>query len=133
MFNFKAVDADIPIEVGINQFKVEKIEKDTVKSEGENFGAQMMVAHLMLRDKKGNTKRVKQYFVMKDEYMHKLAFFCHAIGAYEKYKTGQLAPSDLVGKVGRCETERTDKEIDGKEVKVVEIVKFIKKENKETA
>ena len=62
MFNFNAVDADIPIEVGINQFKVEKVEQDTVKSEGENHGAEMMVAHLLLKDKKGNTKRVKQFF-----------------------------------------------------------------------
>lgn len=133
MFNYNAVDAEIPIDVGVTQFKVEKVEKDTVKSEGDNKGAEMMVAHLLLKDKKGNTKRVKQFFVLKDEYIRNLAYFCQALGIYEKYKTGKLAPNDMVGKVGKCETERKEKEIDGKDLKVVEIVKFIKKGEQQIA
>ncbi|MBK2124457.1 hypothetical protein [Fangia hongkongensis] len=127
MFSYNAVEADIPIETGVVQFKVMKVEQDTVKSEGDNFGEQMMVAHVVLKDKKGNTKLLKKYFILNDEYIRNLAYFCQSIGIYEKYKTGQLAESDLIGKVGKCEIERVDQEVNGKEVKVVRIVKFIKK------
>jgi|LauGreDrversion4_2_1035121.scaffolds.fasta_scaffold1231219_1 hypothetical protein len=132
-FEFRPVEAEIPIEEGTVQFKVEKVEQDTVKSEGDNFGAQMMVVSLLLRDRKGNTKRIKQYFVLKDEYIRNLAYFCQAAGIYEKYKTGKLSPADMVGQNGKCEIRRQDKTIEDREVKVIEIVKFIKKENKATA
>ena len=59
-FEFRPVEAEIPIEEGTVQFKVEKVEQDTVKSEGDNFGAQMMVVSLLLRDRKCNTKMIKQ-------------------------------------------------------------------------
>ncbi|WP_203249814.1 hypothetical protein [Cysteiniphilum marinum] len=125
--NFTPVEADIPIDKGIVQFTIEKAESKQIENkDAVNFGAQMLVVHLLLKDKKGNQKKKKHNFIIKDEYLRNLAYFCQAIGVYEKYKTGNLKEPDLVGKVGRCEIDYEDKTIDGNEVKVVEIKKFLK-------
>ena len=128
MFSFTAKAADIPIETGVVAMTVKDVESSTVKTEGSaNFGKDMMICHLELADKNGNKKTVREYFVISDEFIKKLGFFCQALGVYQKYLTGNLDKPDLMGKSGQCEIEKIDKTIDGNEVKVVHIKKFLKK------
>jgi hypothetical protein len=128
MFNFTAKDADIPLEVGIVKVTVKDVEARTVQSkESDNFGKDMMVCHVELEDKNGNKKKMQEFFILDDAYIKKLGFLCQSIGAYDKYLTGNLDKKDLIGKSGKCEIEKVEKTIDGNDVKVVVIKKYIKK------
>ncbi len=122
MANFVAQEVNIPIANGRVHFTV------TDWSEGKSSkGDPMITITCNCADGDGVSKEIKDYFLLTEKHIFKLGIFSKSIGIYDKYLTGSLSSTDVVGKQGKCVIGREPNTAPGAapDAKVVKISKYL--------